>query len=197
VGGALIQLGKMAGLRIVGVVGSSHKVSVALQLGADHVIDKSSQSLWKVAVEFSPEGYDAIFDANGVATLKGSYSHLAMGGKLIVYGFHSMLPRKSGSLGVCEWLKIVWDWLWTPSFNPMNMTTDNKSVMALNLSFMFQKREYLNSMLAEILRLFEEEKLKPLPITLYPFEKVVQAHKDIQSGLTTGKLILMTLEKED
>jgi NADPH:quinone reductase-like Zn-dependent oxidoreductase len=41
VGGALLQLGKIAGARMVGVVGASHKIDAARAAGADAVIDKS------------------------------------------------------------------------------------------------------------------------------------------------------------
>ena len=40
-------------------------------------------------------------DANGVSTLKQSFNHLAQTGRLIVYGFHSMLPRKGASVALC------------------------------------------------------------------------------------------------
>ena len=50
------------------------------------MIDKSSQNLWEVAKSLSPQGYQVIFDANGVATLKLSYSHLAPAGRLVIYG---------------------------------------------------------------------------------------------------------------
>src|SRR5688500_14764019 len=42
VGGALIQLTKIAGCRVIGVVGAAHKVSFARDLGADVVIDRSA-----------------------------------------------------------------------------------------------------------------------------------------------------------
>ncbi len=37
-GSALVQLGKARGMKVVGVVGSSHKVQSVLDLGADAVI---------------------------------------------------------------------------------------------------------------------------------------------------------------
>jgi NADPH:quinone reductase-like Zn-dependent oxidoreductase len=59
-------------------------------------IDKSKENLWKKAEEYSPNGYDIVFDANGVETLQQSYNHLAPAGKLVIYGFHSMLPKTGG-----------------------------------------------------------------------------------------------------
>eukprot|EP01104_Vermistella_antarctica_P007444 TRINITY_DN1833_c0_g1_i2.p1 TRINITY_DN1833_c0_g1~~TRINITY_DN1833_c0_g1_i2.p1 ORF type:complete len:316 (+),score=48.83 TRINITY_DN1833_c0_g1_i2:309-1256(+) len=134
VGGALVQLGThVAKCRVVGVVGSSHKSASVLDLGAETVIDKSTEALWESAEKASPDGYDAVFDANGVSTLKESYNHLAVGGKLVVYGFHSMLPKTGGTP---NWLKLGWDYIRTPSFNPLEMTGANRSVMGFNLSYM-------------------------------------------------------------
>ncbi|MEO8705125.1 MAG: zinc-binding dehydrogenase, partial [Kofleriaceae bacterium] len=96
VGGALIQLAKLRGCEVVGVVGASNKIASAKALGADHVIDKSTQPLWREAKRIAPQGYDLILDANGVSTLADSYAHLRRAGKLVVYGFHSMLPKTGG-----------------------------------------------------------------------------------------------------
>src|SRR5690606_7427932 len=65
VGGALIQLCRVVGCRIVGVVGSAHKREVAAALGADAVIDKSTQDLWREAERAAPDGFSMILDANG------------------------------------------------------------------------------------------------------------------------------------
>ncbi len=45
------------------------------------------------------------------------------------------------TVGKPNWFKLVWDWLWTPTFNPLNMTSDNKSVLAFNLSYLFEKAD--------------------------------------------------------
>jgi NADPH:quinone reductase-like Zn-dependent oxidoreductase len=69
-----------------------HKLILSC-VGCDHVIDKSNEDLWSSAEKFSRDGYHAIFDANGVATLNDSYTHLAPMGKLIVYGWLFYLKR--------------------------------------------------------------------------------------------------------
>jgi NADPH:quinone reductase-like Zn-dependent oxidoreductase len=57
VGSMLIQMCKLQGFSpVVAVVGSKHKISFCKELGADHVIDKSSQDLWVVAKLISPNG---------------------------------------------------------------------------------------------------------------------------------------------
>ena len=109
VGTAAVQLAKLGGARVVGVVGSSHKVD---KVEADAVIDASRGSLWKEAEGHAPEGYDVILDANGVSTLGKSYKHLRPTGRLVTYGFASMLPRGRGG-GRVSWLKLLWTYLRT------------------------------------------------------------------------------------
>jgi len=187
VGGALLQLGRAAGLVTTGVVGGSHKVELAKELGADDVIDKSATNLWRAAETISPEGYDVICDANGAATLADSYRHLAPAGRLVVYGFHSMLPRQGGRP---SWPRLALGWLRTPRFDPLRLTRDNRSVMGFNLSFLSQREQLLAKAMRDLIARLGQGELRPLPIRRYAFEDVVQAHKDIESGTTTGKLIL-------
>jgi NADPH:quinone reductase-like Zn-dependent oxidoreductase len=188
VGSALVQLGRIAGCRVVGVVGSSHKVETARAMGADVVIDKSREDLWKAAEKASPKGYDVVLDANGVSTLPQSYAHLASPGKLIIYGFHSMMPRKGGRP---NWLKLAWDWLRTPRYNPLTLTNDNTSVLAFNLSYLFEQREVLSEAMARLLAWAEEGKLVAPPVTRFPLDQVAEAHRAIESGTTVGKLVLV------
>eukprot|EP00750_Incisomonas_marina_P008599 INCI1554.3.p1 GENE.INCI1554.3~~INCI1554.3.p1 ORF type:complete len:309 (-),score=36.27 INCI1554.3:1056-1982(-) len=109
VGSMLVQIAKSRGHTVVGVVGRSAKVAYCRSIGADHVIDKSSQPLWDTAQHFSASyrefrGFHAVFDANGVSTLQESYKYTLPGGKLVVYGFHSMLPKNGGILGLFQWV---------------------------------------------------------------------------------------------
>jgi NADPH:quinone reductase-like Zn-dependent oxidoreductase len=188
VGSALVQLAKIAGCYVVGVVGGPHKVEIAKQLGADVVIDKSKQSLWEEAKKICPEGFDVILDANGPETLKQSYQHLASGGKLVVYGFHTMLSKERGTP---NWFKVIWSYLRSPKFNPMNMTTDNRSVLAFNLSYLFKRKDLFRRQMNKLLELFQQEKVHLPKITTYPLEKVAEAHRDLESGKTIGKLVLI------
>ncbi|UCC56546.1 MAG: zinc-binding dehydrogenase [Gammaproteobacteria bacterium] len=188
VGSMLVQLGKVADCRVIGVVGSAHKLDAVHALGADAVIDKSTQDLWKQLEQHAPAGCDIILDANGVTTLKQSYRHLAPTGRLVVYGFHSMLPRRGG---VPNRLKLAWDYWRTPRFSPFDLTTRNRSVLGFNLSFLFDQSEQLDRGLQQLLGWLEQGKLVAPRITTYPFDRVADAHRDLESGQTIGKLVLV------
>jgi NADPH:quinone reductase-like Zn-dependent oxidoreductase len=186
VGGALAQLGRLAGVRVVGVVGGAHKVPVARACGCEVVIDKSVEDLWTRARALAPGGYDAIFDANGVSTLRGSWDHLAPMGRLLIYGFASMLPRD----GRLNWPRLAWDWLRTPRFNPLQMTQRNRSVLACNLSFLSAHADRLAEGMRWLLARFEAGELHAPPVTAYPLARAADAQRAIESGATVGKLVL-------
>jgi NADPH:quinone reductase-like Zn-dependent oxidoreductase len=186
VGSAVLQLAQLAGIETVAVVGAAHKVEHARQLGASAVIDRSQEALWPRAEALSPQGYHAIFDANGVTTLADSYAHLAPTGRLMIYGFAGMLPKD----GRRNWLKLAWHWWRTPRFNPLNMTRDNRSVLAANLSFLQSHAPTLREGMLWLLDHFETGRLQPLPVTRFALADAAKAQQAIESGQTLGKLIL-------
>ncbi|MGE3608422.1 MAG: medium chain dehydrogenase/reductase family protein [Bacteriovoracaceae bacterium] len=188
VGSALVQLCKIAGIKTIGVVGSSHKVKFVEGLGCDYVIDKSQEDLWKKVESYAPDGVDLAFDANGVETLKESYKHLAPCGKLMCYGFHSMFPKTGGKV---NWPKLILDYIKTPRFNPLEMTSQNKSLITFNLSFLFSRKDLFTEGMNDLLKWVEEGKIVAPKTISYPMEKVAEAHRDLESGKTIGKLVLI------
>lgn len=187
VGGAFCQLARLEGIEVIGVVGEPHKVAEAQRLGATHVIVRASGDLWRAAERLAPSGYDAILDANGPATLRQSYRHLAPQGRLVVYGFASMLRRGRGAR---SWPHLIAGRLRLARFDPLDMTTRNVSVMAFNLSFLFERRELLTQAMEELLGHIAAGRLVAPTIRTFPLERAAEAHRALASGTTVGKLVL-------
>ncbi len=200
VGTVAIQIAKIMGATVVGVVGKSHKISTVKKLGADEIIDKSTEDLWSKAEEYSHDGYDVILDPNGPSTLKQSYQHLTKGGRLLIYGFHSMLPQHNQKINCWKWLQIIYQYLYmtriNPVFNPFSAVSENKGIIGFNLIFLFERKELLKQAIDDFTTWLKSGKIKPPVIyKTYSFEQVAEAHKDIQSGETVGKLILVVERK--
>ena len=128
-----------------------------------------------------------LFDANGVATLRDSFELLAPMGKLAVYGFASMLPKD----GRLNWLRLGWDWLRTPRFNPLDMTTSNRSVLAANLSFLSAQAPLLREGMLWLLERFADGRLAPPPVETFALVDAAKAQQRIESGHSVGKLVLL------
>jgi NADPH:quinone reductase-like Zn-dependent oxidoreductase len=105
----------------------------------------------------------------------------------VVYGFHTMMPRSGGRP---NWLRLAFDFLRTPRFNPFDMLTKNKSVMAFNLSYLFSETALLDEAMGHVLGLIADDKLVLPEVTRFPVDKVGEAHQTIESGTTVGKLVL-------
>lgn len=188
VGSAAVQVARILGAEVTGVVGASHKVEPCEALGAEHVIDKSGDDLWARAEAIAPGGFDVILDANGVSTLGASYAHLRRPGKLVVYGFASMLPRDGQPI---NWLRLGLDYLRTPRFNPLTLTNDCVSILAFNLSYLFDERELLAEGMQRILTWTEEGRIRPPQVTTFPLAEAGRAQGELESGRTVGKLVLV------
>jgi NADPH:quinone reductase-like Zn-dependent oxidoreductase len=187
VGSALCQLARSAGARVLGVVGSPHKVEHARAQGAELVIDKSNTPLWPAAREFAPRGFDVVLDANGAETLRQSFNHLAPMGRLVVYGFHSMMSR--GSLP--NPVRMLIQYLRTPRFNPLEMVDRNVAVFAFNLSYLFAELPLYRKTMSSLLERIEDGRVSPLPVATHPLARASDAHRALQSGSTLGKLALV------
>jgi NADPH:quinone reductase-like Zn-dependent oxidoreductase len=194
VGTAALQLARtVPDSLVVGVVSGAHKVETAQRFGAHVVVDKTRGDLFRAARAHAPRGFDVILDANGPSTLGASYRALASPGKLVVYGFASMLPRsRDGSrrAGRPNYAKLAVDFLRTPRFSPLAMTNDNKSVLAFNLSYLFERLDVLDEGMTALARMLESGTFRPLPTAAYPLDDVARAHSDLESGATVGKLVL-------
>ncbi len=185
-GGAFVQLGKIAGCRVVAVVGSGDKVQTARGLGADAVVDRSAGPLWEEADRLAPEGFDAIFDSGGVATVRPGFARLKPGGRLVVYGFAEILPRGRG-LGL---LSLAVNRLRVPSFSPFEMTGTNRTVSGFNVVYLFHERERARRAMEEILGWIAQGRIKKPPLRAFPAERAAEAHALLASGKTVGKLVL-------
>jgi len=189
VGSTLVQMAALLGAVVTGVVGSTDKVALVAGLGAAHVIDRSRGDWEKEARLVATQGYDIALDANGVATLGDSYRLLRPTGRVVVYGAHTMLTRGSGRL---NWLKLAWDFVRTPRFSPLDLTNDNKSVLAFNLSYLFDEQDLLKDAFDQLDDWYKKGQLRVAELTSFPLADAAGAHRALQSGTTRGKLVLVS-----
>ena len=88
VGSAAVQLGKVAGARVIGVVGGPEKVEVARALGADVVVDRHSEDFVEVVKDVTGgRGADVVYDPVGGDTYQRSTKCIAFEGRILVVGF--------------------------------------------------------------------------------------------------------------
>jgi NADPH2:quinone reductase len=170
VGLLLTQIVKLRGGKVIGRVSSAHKVDVAKAAGADHVIVDAEGKFAEEARRLSGgEGVHVVFDGSGPSTFQGSLDVLRRSGTFCWYGpvlggpglLDIMSLPKSIKLGYA----VFFDHIYTP--------------------------ELLRVRSAQLFDWIIEGKLKIAIGGEYPLADAANAHADMESRSTTGKLLLI------
>ena len=167
----------------IGTIGRPDKKALLEQEGYDRIIVRSKNFGEDLEQALDGRLLHLIMECIGGKILKIGYRQLAPMGRMISYG-----SARYASVGNRpNYLKLLYYFLTRPKIDPQTMTTDNKSVMAFNLIFLFHHADLMHQMLEEIRQLGLE---KPLVGHRLPFEQLKEAILLFQSGKTTGKVVL-------
>lgn len=166
VGTAACQLGKAAGARVVGVVGSAEKVAAARAAGADEVFLRDDD--WAGALR--RPGVDVVFDPVGGDSFEGSTRCLAFEGRIVVVGFASgQLPKVRADLALVK----------------------NYGVLGLHWALYQQRRpDLVDAAHAELTRLAADGVLRPALGGVVAFGEAPGAVARLAGGATTGRLVV-------
>jgi NADPH2:quinone reductase len=172
-GNALIDLAKIFGLIVIGVVSSEAKARFARELGADHVIDRKKEKVDERVNEItSGRGVDAVIDPVGGPSIPGNLALLAPCGTLVVYGglggkaaldLQTTLRAGKNSPAIRQFSIHTWD----------HLVEERRAGMRA-----------LIDMLAA-------GKLKPRIHAKLPLAEAARAHEMLEAGEVLGKLLLV------
>ena len=172
-GNALIDLAKVAGLTIIGVVSNAAKARFARDLGADHVIDRKHDDVGKhMAAITGGRGVDIIIDPVGGPSIPGNIALLAPCGTLVVYGglggkaqldLQPTLRASKNSPAVRQFTIHTWDHL----------------------------PEERRAGMRALIDMLAAGKLNPRIHGRLPLTEAARAHEMLESGAVLGKLLLV------
>jgi NADPH:quinone reductase-like Zn-dependent oxidoreductase len=177
VGTALLDLGKLAGLRMYGIASGS-KHHILTEYGATP-IDYHSQDFVEVIRQAEPGGLDAVFDGMVWGYLDRGFPLLRHGGTWVQYGNPLSL---SGLLRLLVKLVLL------------NLRPDGRSLKLYGTTTSkFGRGRYLEDW-ATLFRLLEEGKIEPVIMKKYPILEAAQANELLESGQVIGNVVLVTPE---
>lgn len=173
VGSALVQLGKVAGKRVIGMVDTDERAAFALSLGADGTVNYRSENVTgRVLGMTEGRGVDMILDSFGGQGFADQFERLAAFGLLVSYGFLDG-PPAGDVLGVMG--KRISDCLGMRIFSMHAFDKDRP-----------RRREATE----EILRLFAAGAIRPPIWARLPLAEAGRAQALIEDGRVLGKVIL-------
>jgi NADPH2:quinone reductase len=173
VGTLAVQLAKLWGAgRVIGTASSDGKRGLAVDLGADVAIDaEPTDTLTERLIEANGgKRVDIVLEMTGGGVFDASLSALDSFGRLVAYGAAS---RTTGS-----------------PVAPNKLMAHSKSVIGFWLQDCFRRPGMMKDAMNELFGLVATAKLKPLLGGDYALSDAAQAHIDIRSRKTVGKLVL-------
>jgi synaptic vesicle membrane protein VAT-1 len=183
VGLQAMRLARAAGASPVGTIGNASKLSVLAEQGFDQVLVRE-RNFHRQLVQ-SGQRFDLVLDAIGGEVQKASFAALRPMGRLVVFGAAEFTPTGNRP----NYLRAAWRYLRRPRYDVMAMISDNRSVMAFNLIWLWEQQDRMHALLAEL-------KLCGLPQPIvghrFDFDAAHQALDCLRSGHSIGKVVLVT-----
>ena len=168
----LVQMAKMIGARVIGTTSTEEKASLARKAGADDVVLYSKQ-------DFEPEvkrltdgrGVDVVYDSVGVATFSKGLNCLRPRGMMVAFG------QSSGAV---------------PPLDPLVLNQKGSLFLTRpSLAHHCANREELLWRAREVLGWVTSGNLDVRIGGRYTLSEASQAHRDLESRKTAGKLLLV------
>lgn len=162
IGSAAVQIAKLAGATVFATAGSDDKLEHIKELGADYLINYTEKDFAEEVMHLTKrEGVDVVFEHVGAATFEDSLAALAKNGRLVIAG------ATSGSDVEINIRKLY-----------------NRQLTIIG-SMLGTRRE-----LADILKLVEGGKLRPVIDRVMPLREAAKAHELLMDRKQFGKIIL-------
>lgn len=171
VGLILSQWAKTLGVKVIGTAGSAEKMEIAKAHGCTHVINNRTEDVAARVREITKgKGVPVVYDGVGQATLMASLDSLSPRGLLVSFG-NASGPIKDFNLGLLA-------------------AKGSLFVTRPTLYGYIAKDEEFKETAKDVIDIVKSGKVK-IPVNQrYALADVVQAHRDLQAGRTTGATIL-------
>lgn len=171
VGLTAVEIGKAMGARVIAAAGSAEKLAIARQHGADHGIDYSREDLReRVKAITGGSGVDVVYDPVGGDIFDAALRSIAWEGRIVVIGFAAgKIPQVPANLALVKNIDVV-GFFWG-SYIPRNPDLVRES-------------------LEQLLRWFEQGRLKPHISGQFDLRNVAQGLDLLKRRKSTGKVVL-------
>ena len=170
VGSTAVELGKALGAKVIAAASSDEKLELCKQLGADEVINYSTEDLKTRLKELTGgRGVDVVYDPVGGDFSEVAIRSMAWKGRFLVVGFASgpipKVPLNLTLLKGCEIVGVFWG------------------------RFVGEEPEAHQQNIATLWQWFEEGKIKPVVTDIFPIEEYQAGYTAMMERRAKGKVI--------
>jgi NADPH2:quinone reductase len=172
VGTTAVELGRQMGATVIAAASSAEKLELAKSLGAEHLINYSTEDLKERVKEITRgKGVDVVYDPVGGALAEAALRSMAWKGRYLVIGFAAgdipRIPLNLPLLKGCSVVGVFWG------------------------SFVGREPQVQMQNVAELWALFESGKLKPVVGETHRMEGFAAAFDSLRSRRALGKVVVL------
>jgi len=176
---AAVQIGKAMGAQVIATAGSPGKCAIALEYGADHVIDYRATDFRKAVLTLTDgRGADVIFDPVGGDVFDKSLRCIAPLGRIIPMGFASgdipTIPANLVLVKNVDVIGIYWGFYMAWGKTQADAATRRK----------------VRSMFEAMFRLVEDGKLSPITDSILPLDDFAEGLNRLTERSVIGKVVI-------
>lgn len=169
-GSLLLQIAKLAGAAVIGTVSTEEKAQLIKQHGADHAVNyKNSDFVSAVKEITGGKGVDVVYDSVGADTFAKSLDCLKPRGMMVAFG------QSSGAVAPVDPLTLL-------AKGSLFLTRPTLANYIGGEELAWRTKDLFDWLASGKLRLNVHK--------TYALKEAAEAHRDLESRRTTGKLLL-------
>jgi synaptic vesicle membrane protein VAT-1 len=130
-------------------------------------------------------GFDIVLDGIAGVYFMPAFRRLRPEGRMVIYGATDMMPAGRR----VSRLRLLPRYLRRPRLDPMRMISSNRSVMAFNLIWLWERVDRLNALYGPMAAVLTEP---PVVGREFPFSEAPAALRWMKSGESTAKIVLVS-----
>jgi NADPH:quinone reductase-like Zn-dependent oxidoreductase len=177
---------RVPGVTLFGTAGAS-KHDFLRSRGLHHAIDYRT-------VDFAAEvqrltqgrGVHVVLDPMGGRNWMKNYRLLSPLGRLMAFGFANATGPGARSIP-----RVVGPLMHVPRWSPLQLMTDNRAVMGVNLNRLINEADVIARGLDRLAVLVDNKSIEPVIDQVIPFSRAAEAHLRIEGRRNVGKVLLV------
>ena len=183
VGLQALTICRKVGAEPIGTVGSESKRAFLAARGHDQVIVRGGNFRRQLRETLDGRPLHLVLDAIGGEVQRASMDALAPTGRLVVFGAAEFTPGRRRP----HYPAMLWRYLRRPRYDPLALIPANRSIMAVNLIWLWDDEPLLARLAGEI----DALGLDPPHVgKVFPFDDAPAALEHLRSGRSVGKVVL-------
>lgn len=176
VGSHAIQVARALGARVATTAGSSEKLALCAELGADVLIDyRRDDFVARVRDATDGAGADVVLDVMGASYLQRNLDALAPDGRVVIIGMQGGIKAELNiAMLIAKRLTVV------------GTALRNRPVVGPS-----GKEPIVGAVVESVWPMIEAGTVRPVIGARYPIEQAAEAHRALAAGETYGKVLLV------